>query len=167
VAAEVRGTLEIPEAAFTLTATADRIDRLPDSRLILIDYKTGTPPTPAMMERFDKQLLLEALIARAGGFEGVPAAEVDHVAHIGLGSTPVWREHRLVDEPDNKDRMLRFSPESVRSEFLRLLAFYDDPKNGYVSRLAMHKVRFEGDYDHLARFGEWDDTQSAERIDVG
>jgi ATP-dependent helicase/nuclease subunit B len=40
---EVRGELELPgrEASFTLSATADRIDRLPDGGLAILDYKTG------------------------------------------------------------------------------------------------------------------------------
>ncbi|WP_404326024.1 PD-(D/E)XK nuclease family protein [Aerophototrophica crusticola] len=48
LATEVKGQLVIdgPAGPFTLTAKADRLDRLPDGRLSILDYKTGTPPAP-------------------------------------------------------------------------------------------------------------------------
>ncbi len=33
-----------------------------------------------------------------------------------------------------------------------------DPSKGYTSRRANETLRFEGAYDHLARYGEWDET---------
>lgn len=51
---------------------ADRIDRLPDGTLAVIDYKTGRPPSGRMVkEGFALQLGLIGLIAEAGGFRGV------------------------------------------------------------------------------------------------
>ena len=51
---------------------ADRIDRLADGGLAIIDYKTGQPPSQkAVNEGFALQLGLLGLIGRAGGFEGV------------------------------------------------------------------------------------------------
>jgi ATP-dependent helicase/nuclease subunit B len=56
----------------TVYGRADRIDRLADSGLAVIDYKTGQPPTQkAVTEGFALQLGLLGLIGRAGGFEGV------------------------------------------------------------------------------------------------
>ena len=50
----------------------DRIDRLPDGGLAIIDYKTGKPPSKKAIEAgFALQLGLLGLIGRAGGFEGV------------------------------------------------------------------------------------------------
>ncbi len=54
---------------FTLTARADRLDVAGDGGLAIIDYKTGTPPSPKEVRSLSPQLPLEALIARAGGFE--------------------------------------------------------------------------------------------------
>src|SRR6185437_8064088 len=45
---------------FHLTAKADRIDRLPDGRLAILDYKTGRPPTPGSVRR------IRAAIAAGG-----------------------------------------------------------------------------------------------------
>ena len=44
---------------------------------------------------------------------------------------------------------------------------YLDPARGYVSRRAVFQERFPGDYDHLARFGEWatSDTPCPEDVE--
>jgi ATP-dependent helicase/nuclease subunit B len=56
----------------TVHGRVDRIDRLPDGALAIVDYKTGAPPTQkAVTEGFALQLGLLGLISRAGGFEGV------------------------------------------------------------------------------------------------
>lgn len=162
LAAEVFGEVKLDEIGFTLKAKADRIDRIAAERVAVIDYKTGAPPTPREIEHFDKQLLLEALIAEAGGFDGIPASTVDHVAHIGLGRHPKYVAHRLVDSGDTN-----FSIESTRASLVKLLQAYADRRRGYAARPAMQRVRFEGDYDHLARFGEWDETQLPVAEDVG
>ncbi len=62
-------------AAVELTGKADRIDRLADESLAIVDYKTGQPPSrKAVMEGFSLQLGLLGLIAEAGGFENVEGA---------------------------------------------------------------------------------------------
>jgi hypothetical protein len=38
---------------------------------------------------------------------------------------------------------------------------------GYTSRRAVFNERFPGDYDHLARFGEWEMTDRAVPVRVG
>ncbi|MEX0341116.1 MAG: double-strand break repair protein AddB, partial [Erythrobacter sp.] len=51
---------------------ADRIDRLDDGSLAIIDYKTGSPPSAAMVEQgFALQLGILGLIAERGGFDGL------------------------------------------------------------------------------------------------
>ncbi|MEM0948396.1 MAG: double-strand break repair protein AddB [Pseudomonadota bacterium] len=162
LSAEVDGKIDLPEAGFTLRAKADRVDRVANGGLAVIDYKTGAPPSAKEIEHFDKQLLLEALIADAGGFDDIPAAPVDHVAHIGLGLEPRYIEHALSDEGGHN-----FALPTVRASLVRLLMAYSDRSRGYAARPAMQKVRFEGDYDHLARFGEWDETQPPTPGDVG
>ena len=65
-------TGETALAGITVHGRVDRIDRLADGGLAIIDYKTGAPPTQkAVREGFALQLGLLGLIGRAGGFEGV------------------------------------------------------------------------------------------------
>ncbi len=71
--AEAKG--EIGFAGVRLRGTADRIDRLADGGLAIVDYKTGKPPTNKAVEAgFSLQLGLLGLIADRGGFDGVEGA---------------------------------------------------------------------------------------------
>ena len=66
LASEVSGSLILPGPAgdFTLSAKADRIDRLGDGRLAIIDYKTANIPSETQVAAGRRpQLPLEALIA--------------------------------------------------------------------------------------------------------
>ncbi len=49
----------------------------------------------------------------------------------------------------------------------RLVARYMDRSQGYAARRAVFDLRTPGDYDHLARFGEWDMTDTPRPEDVG
>lgn len=149
VGSEVTAARDIPAFGFTLTARADRIDRANDGRLIIYDYKTGQPPTQLQQKKFDKQLLLEAAMAEFGGFSDIPAAEVAKAVFIGLGAT---RESQapLEEEP----------PTKVWDEFCELIGTYLQPSTGFTARRMLEKDTDVGDYDQLARFGEWDDTDN-------
>ncbi len=133
---------------FTLTGRADRIDRDRFGHLLLYDYKTGIPPTPGQQASFDKQLLIEAALAEQGGFKGIDAGEVADAIFIGLGSSVKNVPAPLAKEP----------PEKVWSDLGSLITAYFEPEQGFTSRRMLHKDTDTGDYDHLARFGEWDRT---------
>lgn len=50
----------------------DRLDRMGDGSLAIVDYKTGSPPSSAMVEQgYALQLGLLGMMAERGGFEGV------------------------------------------------------------------------------------------------
>jgi ATP-dependent helicase/nuclease subunit B len=67
---EQRG--EISFAGVTLSGTFDRIDRMPDGSLAIVDYKTGQPPSPkAVRAGYSLQLGLLGLIAEEGGFDPI------------------------------------------------------------------------------------------------
>jgi ATP-dependent helicase/nuclease subunit B len=151
VAAEAKGRLDID--GFTLTATADRIDRDGAGRLIVLDYKTGAPPTgPQVATGFAPQLPLEALIAEAGGFEGVAAGEVAELVYVGLGA----RAGFLMAAPNDKAIPdLRAFLRDTRADFAKLIAAYADPRTPYLSRPRLQYAKDAGDYDHLARVAEW------------
>ena len=151
---EVTGRLELPGLGFTLTARADRIDRTAGGALILYDYKTGAPPSQKQQKLFEKQLLLEALIAERAGFEGIPPAPVEDAVYIGLGSKPGEVRAPLEDVP----------LEALERDLAGLVAFFMRPDAGYTARLAMEKDRYGSPFDHLSRHGEWDETQTARTV---
>jgi ATP-dependent helicase/nuclease subunit B len=70
LAVERRG--EIPFAGVALSGTFDRVDRLADGSLAIVDYKTGQPPSPkAVRAGYSLQLGLLGLIAEEGGFKDI------------------------------------------------------------------------------------------------
>ncbi|MDJ1009434.1 MAG: double-strand break repair protein AddB [Paracoccaceae bacterium] len=149
---ETAGMMTLDQPSFTLVGKADRIDRRGDG-LAIYDYKSGRLPTAKEIRFFDRQLLLEAVMVEAGAFEVLGAATAAEIGHIGLGASADVRRYALdgSGEPG-------FETETVLAEFRRLIAAYLSSEQGFAARRAMETVRYEGDYDHLARYGEWDDT---------
>ncbi|MFM7332791.1 MAG: RecB family exonuclease, partial [Tabrizicola sp.] len=147
---EERGAVQLPGLDFTLAGKPDRIDRLDDGRLLLIDYKTGDPPTPAQQKHFDKQLLLLAAMAEGGGFKGLGAEEVARVIYVGLKS-----QLKMSDIPLESGQVA-----TAWAEFAKLMTAYARPSQGYTARRALEKTTDASDYDHLSRHGEWELTDS-------
>ena len=147
VAFEAKGNLEWQDIGFRLHGRADRIDRGPDGRVTIYDYKTGSPPSEKEQRAFDKQLLIEAGMIEAGAFEDIGPSSVAAAVFIGL------RDGRdvpapLADEP----------PGEVLAKLKALILEYLSPDQGFTARRAMQKSDFPGSYDQLSRFGEWDVT---------
>jgi ATP-dependent helicase/nuclease subunit B len=142
---EEKGAVGLPGLDFTLTGKPDRIDRLADGRLLLIDYKTGTPPTEAQQKHFDKQLLLLAAMAEEGGFKALGPDEVARIAFVGLKA-----ELKVVETVLEPGQVA-----GIWAEFQKLIASYARPSQGYTARRALETTREDADYDHLSRFGEW------------
>lgn len=156
---EGRGAIEVTPT-FALTARADRIDRLADGSLSIIDYKTGAPPKIDEVLALSPQLPLEGLIARRGGFDGIAAAEPGALAYYRLTGRG---EGGCVE--DRSSREARGSKPAVtlpqalamtETRLRELAAEFAAPQAEYVSRKIPKRGRvYVGDYDHLARVAEW------------
>lgn len=145
LAVETQGTLPLGGLPFTLFGTPDRIDRMPDGRLHLIDYKTGAPPSEDKQAQFAKQLLLAAVMAERGGFAELGPVEVAQISYVGLGGG-----EKAVDT-----EITAAIIEEHWEKLLSLISRYLLQTTGYTARRALFESRFPGDYDHLSRFGEW------------
>lgn len=157
VIVEGTGSITLPESKFTLTARPDRIDQDEDGHLHVLDYKSGAPPSKKMQEIFDKQLLLEAAMAERGAFREIGPQPVTAVTYIHLGGEGKEKTTRRddIDLPE------------VWERFTKLIQSYGERKSGYISRRAVFDAAREGDYDHLARFGEWRQGDPSQPEDVG
>lgn len=154
---ENRGRVPVAGMDFTLTAKPDRIDLLNDGRVMVYDYKSGTPPSDAAIAKFDKQLLLEAAMARRGGFDALGPVDVAGIRYIQLGGEGATfpRKHDDALEGETWDG------------FVRLVASYLTGDAGFTAMRAPQLTTYAGDYDHLARFGEWSLTDPARPRKVG
>jgi ATP-dependent helicase/nuclease subunit B len=157
VHAEIRGELEIPFGArvLRLSTRADRIERLIDGSYAILDYKTGTVPTPPQVQSgLSPQLTLEGAILRAGKFPSIAAGvSISELVYVSLkgGNPPgepkpiAWKDSTPDLEADKALRALG-----------RVAARFADAATPYRSReRPMFMRRGYGDYDHLARVREW------------
>jgi len=157
VVIEKEGSVLLETDNFRLTARPDRIDLLDDGRVHIYDYKTGTPPTAAQQKAFDKQLLLEAAMAERGAFAELGPRAVAAVSYIQLGGAGVEKRHDL-DAGTIAE---------IWRDLHRLIAAYDRRQTGYTARRALFDRRTAGDYDHLARYGEWQISDAPGPEEVG
>jgi double-strand break repair protein AddB len=156
IAFEASMKLALTPLDFTIAGRADRIDRNSRGALRIIDYKTGAPPTESQQSKFDKQLLIEAVVAEQGGIDGIDPMSVAEAVFVGMGGTYKEVPAPLSKEPADK----------VLTELKQLISAYLEPDQGFSSRRMLHKDTDLGDYDHLARFGEWDRTANTRPEDL-
>jgi ATP-dependent helicase/nuclease subunit B len=149
------GAIEVADD-FILTGRPDRIDRMSDGRLHILDYKTGELPSLTAVFQDERQLPLEAIMAEAGAFGGRPA-EVGRLTYVRIAA---GGQERQITPPDGKLA-------EIWDDLARLVGDYRDAGTGYAARAKWNDTRYAGSYDHLARLGEWQPHDPAEAVDVG
>jgi ATP-dependent helicase/nuclease subunit B len=141
-------------AGISLYGVADRIDRLADGSLAIVDYKTGKAPSAkAVAEGFSMQLGLLGLLAEHGGFdgiEGVPACfEYWSLARakgrLGHVTSPVGGRTGNAREEFTSLAERNFNAAAVR---------WLTGSEPFTARLHPEHAPW-GDYDQLARVDEW------------
>ncbi len=149
-ASEVTGEFRLADHDFSVRAKADRIDRLEDGGLAIVDYKTGgLPKAKEIKSGSAPQLALEALIAEAGGFAEVDPAEVALLSHWRLsGGDPAG------EVKDVKTEMIDLMKDT-RLGLERLVVAYDNAATPYRAKPRPALAPRWADYDHLARVREW------------
>lgn len=145
---------ELNVGGFILTARADRLDRLADGRLEILDYKTGqVPDRRRVAAGYAPQLPLEGLMAERGAFTGRPET-VGGLAFWKLtGGAKGLEIHPVKDQ----DARIAQAEDGLR----QLIARFNDPQTPYLSQPQPDFAAF-GDYDHLARLAEWQDRLDGE-----
>ena len=140
---------------------ADRIDRLPDGTLAIVDYKTGAPPKARMVqEGFALQLGLIGLIAADGGIEGLTGTP-NRFEYWSLSRRPPGGEpgfgysNEPILEGRKKSGIPRedFLPETRRylHDALDRWILGSDP---FTARLNPNLPGYT-DYDQVMRLDEW------------
>jgi ATP-dependent helicase/nuclease subunit B len=152
---EVKGKLdfEISGMPFTLSAMADRIERQPDGSLIVIDFKTGSPPSDKeIAAELSQQMPLQALIAGKGGYEGIPASSVSGLEYVAFKAKP---DARVVGQ----SRALQATPDELAKTaeegLIRLISAYREDDAAFLSAPRVQFVKYDNGYNRLARRAEW------------
>jgi ATP-dependent helicase/nuclease subunit B len=155
---ERQGAIAAPLAngtSFELRARADRIDVLVSGAALLIDYKSGAPPSAKDVKAgFSPQLTLEAEILRRGGFEGLPPLRTEEAIYLKLGGAAGGEEKHAGGKGANILALAEQHFAGLRT-LLDAFACEDTP---YLSRPFPKFVPRFSDYDHLARIKEWSAT---------
>ena len=149
---ELKGELKIEgrEGPFTLSAVADRVDRLSPDGYEIIDYKTGAIPNwNDVGLGFSPQLALEAAMLAAGGFETLAAGTVNRLTYwrLGGGGTP-GQEHPIPGDPSD---LADAAMDGLRA----LVAAFDRQDTPYAATPRPDWAPRFNDYAHLARIAEW------------
>ena len=146
---------------------ADRMDRLEDGTLAVVDYKTGRPPSAAMVEQgFALQLGLLGLIAEAGGFDGIPAGDTSRFEYWSLAKSAksdtgfgyVETPLKTGSKRSGVDAE-RFLPEAAR--------YLDDAIRRWIKGREPFTAKLNPDYpgydtyDQLMRLAEWQARDAA------
>lgn len=154
---EERGSFCFPTSlgrVFTLTAKADRIDRLHSGEAVIIDYKTGAVPSlKEIWAGRSPQLPLEALILESGGFgEAVSVKDLAYWQISGglkAGNTDFLEARKTFEVR----KAICEAEEGLRN----LVTAFEDEQTPYIAK-APRKNNLYADekaYAHLARTAEW------------
>ncbi len=154
-ASEERGHIDID--GIRLTGKPDRIDRLADGSLAVIDYKTGSSPAKASVEAlFALQLGLLGMMAQQGAFGGEQGP---------VSSFEYWRTNRQtkgdsfgwIDSPFRKKEATIDASNFAESAEQRLregIARWLNGDEPLKAKLHSEYAPYT-DYDQLMRLEEW------------
>jgi ATP-dependent helicase/nuclease subunit B len=155
---EIKGelTLDGPAGPWVLRGRADRFDRHPDGRLDIIDYKTGTCPTAKIVNAgFDPQLPLTAAMARqAGVFEKLQAEAPAGLYYVRLPGNSSGGNEVRIDEQRSTGTAAEMADQAI-DELRQWITHFDDEMTPYLSQPRAQYTNDYGQYDQLARRGEW------------
>jgi ATP-dependent helicase/nuclease subunit B len=148
---KAEATGEAPLAGIQVHGRVDRIDRLPNGGLAIIDYKTGKPPSKKAIEAgFALQLGLLGLIGRAGGFEDVS------------GDPEAFEYWSLIRDRGHFGKCVRADKDMEGGEFLDLAyRTFADAAEKWLTGTEPFTAKLNpayapyGDYDQLMRLEEW------------
>lgn len=141
---EIKGSMEftIKGKKLRIMAIADRVEVDQEGNLTILDYKTGAIPTKKdVFAGLSPQLIIEALIAKAGGFSIIPSAK----SSIKLIYVKIASSSPYIQTTDIEISLKEL--ELHESNLISLLEFYATEQN-FHHELDLLKYN---DYKHLAR----------------
>jgi len=154
--AEEKGELDI--YGVTLSGRADRIDRMPDGTLAIVDYKTGNAPNAKQVKGgYAQQLGLIGLMAERGAFKGVTgtAAAFEYWSLARNKDDGFGKIVSPVDPNGARDRIRtdEFVERAART-LQHAVETWLTGEEPFTAKLHPEHAPY-GDYDQLMRLDEW------------
>lgn len=154
VATEVSGVHELD--GIRLSGKADRIDRLADGSLAVVDYKSGAAPSGnAAFEGLDNQLGLLGLLAEMGKLDGVAGGPIASLEYWSLKADRAKGTQGSIAPTHGGRRKLKTAEDAVArayDSFAELTAAYLLGEGVFAPGDAAKRYP---DYDQLMRRDEW------------
>ena len=167
VVAEESGTIEL--LGVSVKGRADRIDRLADGSLVIIDYKTGIPPKPKQVNAgFALQLGLVGYMAEQAVIKGV-SGQAGHFEYWSLAKNKD-RGFGFVAVPTSiKPSGNKQKPEDfvsfAKGQAEEALRAWILGSEAFTAKLHPEFANY-GDYDQLMRLQEWNGRQPIVKDDA-
>lgn len=157
---ERKGSIQLNIAGnpFTLSGTADRMEKRIGGGLAILDFKSGKPPSEKQVRSgLSPQMPLQGLIATRGGYDGIPEnTKVDALTYLQFGTKFEVRE---IGEANSRAKLEAIEMADLISEtergLIKLLTQFANPDHPYLSAPRPERVAYESDYTRLARRDEW------------
>lgn len=157
--AVVEGRGEATLSGVLLYGAADRIDRLPDGKWAIVDYKTGKPPRAKQVQAgFAMQLGLLGLVLEHGGFAKANVTGIsgefeywslgkkgDSFGYRESPADPLGKRGKIVTAEFTSEALDNFSEAAAR---------WLTGMEPYVAKLHP-EIPTYADYDQLMRLEEW------------
>jgi len=156
IGTEVWAEYKFEDLDFHLRGILDLVERRPDG-YSFIDHKTGDPSSVKAIEAgFDPQLPLAAFLAEKGGLKAMKAAPTSALGYLRVKGSNQGFEHRRIAENDHaKLKTAQALADDAVQTLRKLIETFDKPDTAYHSQPRAQYVNQYGDFDDLARRGEW------------
>jgi len=161
---EASGQMSFPTSNgdFTIKARCDRIDLNQQQEAIIIDYKTSKA-SAATYDQVKKglapQLPLQAIMLSKGGFgKAYPIAGAQYIIVNETDDFPFLVSDMKPKSQKNADIAEPLFSELVQDIFHNFTLWvekFNDVNTAYTSRRLPQFLKYDGDYDLLARAKEW------------
>jgi ATP-dependent helicase/nuclease subunit B len=161
---EEKGALDI--FGVTLNGRADRVDRLSDGTLAIIDYKTGNAPSPAQVAGgYAQQLGLIGLMAERGAFRD-ERGTAGAFEYWSLARNKEDGFGKIVSPVDPTGARGRIPTdqfvERAAGTLQKAVETWLTGDAPFTAKLHPEHAPY-GDYDHLMRWEEWRGREGEER----
>jgi ATP-dependent helicase/nuclease subunit B len=160
-ALEVKGSyvFQTEQGDFSIEAKADRIDKMSNGSLAIIDYKTSKTLSEAKVKKgFLPQLPLEGLIAQKGSFDSLSASVAALQFWKIIGAEAESGGVMDINKGNNIDALIDEAEAGLRT----LVEVFEQDNTPYYSLPDENNIPPYQDYAHLARVKEWANENDSE-----